>query len=133
MKKRDALSLGAEPGGGIDEANTGGTAARKRAIEVVHGKTDVMNAGTALGDELADRRISGLRLEQFDQRISSLQAGDAGSISIVEGNVRQAKDISIEWQDPAERVNGDAHVGNACWARWFVGHGECAGVVCAGV
>lgn len=132
VQERDPLSLGAEAGDGIDEAYPRGAAPCECGIEVMHGKTDVMDTGTAFGDELANWRVGGLRLEQFDQRFSGLQAADACTIRIVESYIRQAEDVTIEGQDLAECVNGDADMGNAGWARWFVGHGECAGVVCAG-
>ena len=132
MNECDALSLGAESGGGVDEADTGSSAAGKRGVEVVHGKADVVNAGTAFGGEFADWRVGGGGFEQLDERFAGLKPGDARTISVIERHVWQAEDVAIERQDLAECVNGDAHVGNACRAGWFVGHGECAGVVCAG-
>jgi hypothetical protein len=63
VEEGDALALGAEPGRLIDEADTGGAAAVQCAFDVVDGETDVMEAGAALGDELADGRIAGICLE----------------------------------------------------------------------
>lgn len=129
MEERDALAFGTEAGRVVNEPDTCCAAACEAGIEVVHGKTNVMNTGTSFGDELADGRVGGVGLEQFDQRFSGLQPGDAGTIRVLERDIGQAENVTIEGQDLAKRVNGNAYVGNARGARRLVGHGECAGVM----
>lgn len=54
MEERDTFPLGPEPGGFVDEAEAGIPTAPERTVQVVDGEADVMDAGAAFGDELAD-------------------------------------------------------------------------------
>ena len=79
-------------------------------FQVVDGEADVMNAGAAPGDELADRRVRGLRLEQLDQGVTGLESGDSCPIGVVERYFGQPQEVPIEGQDLIERVHGDPDV-----------------------
>ena len=54
MQESDGLALGANSRLVVDETNTGGAAAIENGAQVIDDKTDVVDARTALGDELAD-------------------------------------------------------------------------------
>jgi hypothetical protein len=69
MEEGDTFSLGAEPGGVVDESDAGSPAAGKRLIQVVDGEADVVDAGASLGDELANRALGRLGLEELDEII----------------------------------------------------------------
>ena len=53
MQEGDSFSLGADARRLVDEPNAVRAAALERAVEIVDGETDVMNARPAFGDELA--------------------------------------------------------------------------------
>ena len=55
MQKCDGFAFGAKARLVVDDANAGGAAALECSREVVHDKADVVNTGSTLGDELADR------------------------------------------------------------------------------
>lgn len=67
MQKCDALAFGTEPRALIDEVNAGRFAALERAVEIVHGEADVMDARTTLGQELSDWGSGFIWLEEFDE------------------------------------------------------------------
>src|SRR5690348_11382719 len=112
MEERDALAFRADPWRLVDEADAGGTAAVERAIEVVHLEADVMDAGPAPGDELADGALRRLALEELDERLAGGQPRDAGAIGVVQRHFGHAEDVAVEGQDLVEGADGDAHVGN---------------------
>jgi len=53
MQECDVLAFGAKTWRFVDETNPGGAATVERSREVVDHETDVVNAGSAFGDELA--------------------------------------------------------------------------------
>lgn len=54
MQESDGLALGANSRLLVDETDTRGAAALENGGEVIDDKADVMDARTALGDELAN-------------------------------------------------------------------------------
>ena len=54
MEKGDPLSLCPDTGFLVDELDPGLTAALQHRVEIVDGKADVMNAGSALRHEARD-------------------------------------------------------------------------------
>ena len=88
VEERDTFPFGAEPGRLVDQPKAGGAAAREGTVEVVDGEADVMDAGAAFGDELADGRVRILGLEQLDERVTGREAGDAGTVGVVERRLR---------------------------------------------
>lgn len=69
-----------------------------------------MDAGTAFGDVLADRRFRRGSFEQLDERVTSNEASYSSTIRIVEWSFWKAKDFFIERQDLAETTYSDADV-----------------------
>ncbi len=128
MKEGNSLSFRAETWDLVDEADAGGPAAVERAIEVVDGKTDVMDAWAASGDELADWRVVGAGLKQFDEGIAGFESGNAGSVGVVERDFGEVEDVAVEWQDCVELGDSHADVGDAGTARSGESHDGCAGV-----
>lgn len=122
MEKRDALSFGSQARCFIDKAESGVAAALQSAVEVVHRKADMVNAGTALGDVLADRRIFGLRFEQFHQRFSGGQPRNGGTVGVVQRNLGHAKDIAVKRKQFVEGAYGNADMGNARTTADNIGH-----------
>jgi hypothetical protein len=112
MKERDPFSFGADARRLIDQPHAGVPTAVECGVEILDGETDVMDSGASGGDELADwgGRIRGF--EQLDQRIPGGEPGDSGPVGIVQGDGREAEDISIEGQDRVEVADRDAYVGD---------------------
>ena len=113
MKEGNALPLGADAGRLVDEPETGVAATGQGAVEVVDFEADVMNARSALRDELGDGRIRRFRLEQLDEGAASSEAGNAGTIGVIERRGGHAEDVAVEGQELVEAVNGDADVRDA--------------------
>ncbi len=122
MEERDTFPFGAEPGGLVDQPDAGGAAASERTVEVVDGEADVMDSGTAFGDELADGGFRMLGLEQLDEGVTGGEAGDAGTIRVVELDLREVEEIAVEGEDLVERAHGDPNVGDARGTAGNVGH-----------
>jgi hypothetical protein len=66
MHERDLQAEHAAPRGRVDQLGTGGRQVRQRRRDVVDLVGDVVHAGAALGQELADRRVVSERGEQLD-------------------------------------------------------------------
>ena len=88
MQKRDALSLRANARLLIYELNAGAAAALQHRVEIVNRKADVVNAGSPLGEEAGNRRGWVFRLEKLHQRLTGAEADDAGSVRILQRNLR---------------------------------------------
>src|SRR5690242_7953778 len=112
MEEGDTLALRADPRGLVDEADARGAATGEGAVEVVHLEADVMDAGPAPGDELADGAVRRLAFEELDERLAGGQPRDAGAIGVVQRHFGHAEDVAVEGQDLVEGADGDAHVGN---------------------
>jgi len=106
----------------VDGADSSGAAASEGTVEIVHDKADVMDAGPTFGDELADRRIGLFGFEQLDEGFTGREAGDPGTICIVEIDLGHAEQIAVEWKDLVECAHGDPDVGDARGAAGCVGH-----------
>jgi hypothetical protein len=81
-----------------------------------------MDSGAAFGDELADRRVGMFGLEQLDEGITGREAGDPGTIGIVERDLGKAEEIAVEGKDLVECAHGDPDVGDARGTAGRVGH-----------
>jgi thioredoxin 1 len=112
MEEGDAFAFGAATRHLIDELHAGSLAPRQRGVEVADSETDVMDARSALGEELPDGGIGFVRLKEFDEGIPGGEAGDARAIGVIERDGRQAEQVAVERQDRFERLHGDADVGN---------------------
>ncbi len=128
MEKRDAFSFGTQTRCIIDESEAGFSAALKGAVEIVHRKADVVNAGASLGDIFANWRVLGLCLQKFHERFTGGEASDGGAICIVEWHLGQAKDVAVKRKQLVEGAYSDANVGDARAAADGIGHdrlGQC--------
>jgi hypothetical protein len=119
MEKSDVFALGAEPGGVIDQSHTCTTTAFQCSVQIIDGEADMVNAGAAFGDELADRRLGGFGLQELDERVARAQTGDPGSIGIVQRLFGQAEQVAVERQNTVERINGDSDVSDSgAFGHW---------------
>lgn len=122
MQERDTFPFGTEAGDLVDQSNTGRAAALEGTVEVVDREADMMDAGTALGDELADGRLGVVGLEELDERLAGREPRDPGAIGIVELHFGKSKDVAVEREHVVERADGDPHVGDASCTAGNVGH-----------
>lgn len=51
--------------------------------------------------------------EKLDERVTGSKTGDVRAIGVVERNLFESEDVTIERKDLIERANRDADVGNA--------------------
>ena len=96
MEKGDSLSFGANTRSLVDEAHSSLATLLQRSLEVVHGKTDVMNAWTPFFEELSNGRVGFVSFEEFDQRFAGVKATDHGAVAVVELGLGHSEDIAIE-------------------------------------
>lgn len=117
MQEGYAFAFGAHARSLVDQRDTRRAAARERRVDVVDGKADVVDPGTSLVEELRDGRARVPRFEEFDQRVTSGQAGYAGAVAVVEGRVAQAEHVAVEGEQFVDAFYGDADVGDAGWGH----------------
>ena len=122
MEKGYTIPFGAEAWYFVDEPNAGVLASCESAVEVVNGETNMVDARSAFGDELADWTIGGFRFEEFDERVTGVDGRNARPVSIVERHFGHAEQVAVEGKDVVERSHGDADVGNSGRASVRVGH-----------
>src|SRR5215471_1292696 len=111
MNEGDAAAGGPESWSGVDQPIPGGAAALECAVEIGDAVADVMNPGTAPGEEFGDRRIGVARLEELDGDVAQRQGDDGGAVRLFGRSGSDAEDFAIERQcvgDPGDR---DADVG----------------------
>ena len=97
MQERDPFSIGADARDVIDELYSGMATAFEGRGDVIDGKTDVMNPGTALCDEFGDGRRRIFCLEKLDERVAGAEAGDAGTVGVIEGFFGESEQVAIKW------------------------------------
>jgi hypothetical protein len=110
MEKRDAFAFGAEPGLVIDQSQACTTTPFQCSVQIIDSEADVVNAGTAFGDELADGRLGGFGLQQLHERLARAQTGDPGTIGIVQGLFGDTEQVAIKGQDLIEGFDGNSDV-----------------------
>ena len=116
MQEGDALAFRSDPRCLVDESQSGIAAARKRTVEVVYGKADVVNSGPPLGDEFSDGRVFRLGLEKLDERLPGGNASYGGTVGVVQVDLRHAQDVAVEGEQRIVRCGSDADVRDACSA-----------------
>ena len=113
MQERDPLALGAEARRLVDEANAVRAAAIERRVEIVDGEANMVNARPALRDELPDRRIRRFGLQKLDERLAGREARDLCAVRVIERDLGQPEDISVERNAIVEAANRDPDVGDS--------------------
>ena len=121
MKEGDSLSFGANARRLVDKADAGGATSVEHRIEIVNGEADVVNTGATLGDKLANRTIRRLGLEEFNERLSSNEPGNASAVRVIERRFAKAEHIAIKGKNLVERPHGNADMGDACSPSRWVG------------
>ena len=114
MKKGDPFSFGSNARRLVDKSESGGATSVQHRIEIVDGETNVMNTGATLGDELANRTLRRLGLEQFNERLSGNEPGNASAICVIERCFAETEHIAIKGKNLVERPHGNADMGDAC-------------------
>src|SRR4051812_35737483 len=102
MYESDPFSLGADTRLLVDQPESGFPAAVESGRQVVDGKTDVMNPGSAFRYELPDGRVRRLGFEKLHERVTSLQAGDSGAVGVIERVYGQLQHVTIKRKDAVE-------------------------------
>ena len=98
MEESDAFALRAEPGNVIDQSDTCTTTPFQCTVQVIDGEADVVNAGTALGDELRNGRIGGVGLQKLDKRVTRAESGDAGAIGVIELSFGESEQVAVKME-----------------------------------
>ena len=96
MQEGDALPLGPDAWGLIDQSETGGATALEGAVEVVDVKAEVMDPRTTLGKELPDGGVCDGGFEELDERIARREPDDARPIGVIERHLGEPVQLSIE-------------------------------------
>lgn len=122
MKEGNSLPLGADSRCFVDEAEPRGTAARECSVQVVHHEANVVNSGAASRDEASHWTVRAGSFEQLNEGVPGREPDDTRSISVVERDLRQAKDVAIKGKGLAVRANGNADVRDAGAAGVVIFH-----------
>jgi hypothetical protein len=111
MQEGDAAAAGPAPGGFIDEAVPGGSAAGQRGVEVRDAVADVVDSGAPASEKLGNgtRRID--RFEQLDVHVAESQTDDTRAVRGLGRAGNEAEDVTIERQGLGEARHGNADVG----------------------
>src|SRR5574342_882427 len=108
MQERDAAAAGAAPRCLVDEAVPRRTAGFERPVEIRQAGTEVVNAGSALGEKLRHRARLIARLEQLDLDVAQRQADDGGAVRRLGRTRLEAEHVPVESEGGVDRRNGDA-------------------------
>ena len=80
MQKRDAFAVCATPGRFVDEIEAVGGEAGECCVDVGNPVGNVMQTGTAPGEEPADGRVRGLGLDQLDSTRTAADEHDGHAL-----------------------------------------------------
>ena len=112
VNERDAAPSGPNAGFVVDQSVAACAACGERLIEVADAIADVMDPGTAPGEELRDWRVLPERLEQFHLGLAEVQVYDARSVNFVRTACLHAEHIAVEGEGGVDVGDGDPDVGN---------------------
>ncbi len=87
MDEGDTFAFGADAWGFVDQAKAVRSAAFKGGVEVIDGKTDMMESWTAFLEEPTDGAIGIAGFEELDEGIAGGNGTDGGAVCIVERNL----------------------------------------------
>lgn len=110
MQEGDSFSLGSDARFLVDELNASSAAPVECRLEVVDGKADVMDSGSALRHESRDRGGGIVGLQQLDEGLSRTEPNDARAVGIIELHLPQPQDIAEKGKGVAEGRQGDPNV-----------------------
>lgn len=113
MQERNPLSLRSHPGLLIYESNARGPAAVECRLQVVHRKTDVVDAGSTTFHETSDWRIRPFRFQQLHQRLACLKPGNARTVGIVQLHLFHREHVAVEGENLLEVADGYSNVRDA--------------------
>jgi hypothetical protein len=82
-----------------------------------------MDAGSALGDEFADRRVVCVGLQEFHEGFAGGETDNGRAVGVAEGNLRHLQHISHDRQQLVDGANGNPDVGDARAAANGLSHG----------
>ena len=110
MEEGNSFSLRSDARFLVDELNTCGAAPLECRVQVVDGKADVMDSGSALRHEAGDWRRGIVCLQQLDQGLSSAEPHNAGTVGIIEFHFAQTQNIAEKGKGVAEALQSDPNV-----------------------
>lgn len=113
MQERNPLSLRSHARRFINESYACGPAAAQCPLQIVHCKTDVVDAGAATFHETSDGRIRPFRFEQLHQRFACLQPGNPRTVGVVQFHLFHSKNVAVEGDDRFEVAHGYSDVRDA--------------------
>src|ERR1051326_3704322 len=108
MQEGDARAVKADPWLRVDELEAGGAGRVQGAVDVGHGVSHVMQAGTTPGQELSHRRLVARRTQQLHLAVAGLEEGGLEAF-------RLARRPMHELRAKSRRVEADRflHVGHS--------------------
>lgn len=112
MHEGDPPSRRASPRNLVDQAVSCLAACLQGCIEIWHSVTDVVNTGTALGQEFCDRAVRREWGEQFDLGLTEWKRKDGGAVGHLGGVGHQAEDVPVKRQRRFEIGDGNSDMGN---------------------
>ncbi len=110
MRERDPVAE--EPGARalVDQLGAAGAEKLEHGVDVVNRVGDVVHAGPAPGDELRDRRLGVLRLEQLDPRVADEHVGGAEALALVAAFELRAEEPLVGRDRLVEVLDREAEV-----------------------
>lgn len=111
MHEGNATSAGPDAGRFVHEAIAGAAAGGQRSLEVGHAVADVMDAGSAARQELCDRAVGRIGVQQLHLGLAERQGYDRRTVGVLGGMRREAEDIAVEGERRLEIIDGDTDMG----------------------
>lgn len=97
----------------VDEAESGQPTGIQSSVQVRDPVTDVVDAGSAPGEEPGDGTFGVPRLEKFDLDLAEGQRNDLRAVRHFTTARSQAQDLGVERQGGIEVLDRDAHMGDS--------------------
>lgn len=113
MHERDSAAVGAGTRHVVDQPIPCRAAALERVVEVGNSKTQVMDSGSALGEELRHGAVRVAWLEQLDLDVAQANADHRGAVGRLRGPGLEPEDVPIEGEGRVDRRHGNADMGDA--------------------
>ena len=113
MQEGNSLALGAGARNVVNQPSPRGAAALEGCVQIIHGEANVMDGGASPGDEPPDRRIRLLRLEQLDNRASSVQSGYPRAVGVGQIDLRQPQNLPVERENFGDGAHRNPDMGDS--------------------